>query len=55
MLRACTQGVMVYDTFWTVWKLCQGIASLTFNDENKVGLANGPFVPHCISLRPSAA
>lgn len=30
------QGVLYHGSFWTVWKLCQGLANLTVNDRNKV-------------------
>ncbi len=36
VLDAACVGSMKYGTFWTVWKLCQGLASLSVNDRNKV-------------------
>uniref|UniRef100_A0A7S0RZL4 ADP-ribosyl cyclase/cyclic ADP-ribose hydrolase n=1 Tax=Chlamydomonas leiostraca TaxID=1034604 RepID=A0A7S0RZL4_9CHLO len=35
VLDAACQGSMRHGIFWTVWKLCQGLASLTVNDRNK--------------------
>ncbi len=35
VLDAACQGGMKYGIFWTVWKLCQGLASLSVNDKNK--------------------
>ncbi|KAL6761002.1 armadillo-type protein [Haematococcus lacustris] len=35
VLGAACQGVMKHEAFWTVWKLCQGLASLAVNDSNK--------------------
>ncbi|GAX76301.1 hypothetical protein CEUSTIGMA_g3746.t1 [Chlamydomonas eustigma] len=35
VLDASCQGIMCHGTFWTVWKLCQGLANLTINDRNK--------------------
>ncbi len=32
--EACA-GAMRHGIFWTVWKLCQGLASLSVNDKNK--------------------
>lgn len=35
VLDSACQGGMKYGIFWTVWKLCQGLASLSVNDKNK--------------------
>ncbi|PNH02769.1 hypothetical protein TSOC_011218, partial [Tetrabaena socialis] len=35
VLDASCQGAMKHGVFWTVWKLCQGLASLSVNDKNK--------------------
>ncbi|KXZ55044.1 hypothetical protein GPECTOR_3g203 [Gonium pectorale] len=35
VLDAACQGSMKHGIFWTVWKLCQGLASLSVNDKNK--------------------
>lgn len=35
VLDAACQGAMRHGIFWTVWKLCQGLASLSVNDKNK--------------------
>ena len=35
MTHFYSQGVMRHKAFWTVWKICQGLACLTVNDKNK--------------------
>ncbi|GFH21547.1 SAM domain-containing protein [Haematococcus lacustris] len=35
VLGAACQGIIKHEAFWTVWKLCQGLASLAVNDSNK--------------------
>ncbi|EFJ50517.1 hypothetical protein VOLCADRAFT_103968 [Volvox carteri f. nagariensis] len=35
VLDSACQGAMKHGVFWTVWKLCQGLASLSVNDKNK--------------------
>ena len=34
------QGVRSHGNFWTVWKLCQGLANLSINEQNKVRLCH---------------
>ncbi len=40
VLQAACKGELRHGTFWTVWKLAMGLASLTVNDRNKVSAAN---------------
>ena len=52
VLDCACMGGMKHGIFWTVWKLCQGLASLTVNDNNKEMIAANGGVEVLSEVRP---